>query len=343
MTDFFKQNGRGQMTAGMRASLGLLMFGMALVATACSTQQPVPDHEWSVDPSARIAAGAGFSCALDAPLSAPSGEVVCWGDDHLGQSTAPDGQFVALAAAFGASSICGVRVDASLRCWGAVPLQAARRQVPVRRSGILRRLRPRLPRRGHMLGTGTLRPPVRVLEGPVGGGIAGLRTDRRQPRRLLGTGGRGAPRRASSPPCHWDKTMPADCAPQETSNAGDRVRSTVPTRSQPARSCRCRRARSSSPCGVRSAGDVECWGPDDHGRTPPPSGDFVSVATGAEHACGLQSDGSVVCWGHNPAPLLDAPDDRYVDLPDRVTWAPRSQHPGADGLTTSTSVPQASG
>lgn len=342
MTDFFKQIGQARlarhMTAWVRASLGLL----ALVAAACSMQQPVPDPEWSVDPSARIAAGAGFSCALDAPLSAPSGEVVCWGDDHLGQFTAPDGQFVALAAAFGASSVCGVRVDASLQCWGAVPFEPPDgrfQSVAVGYSGACA-----LDFQGEATcwGRGLSDPPSEPLKALSAGELQacgltddslavcwGLAAEEPPPGEFaalsLGQDHACGLRPAGDVEC-WG---PGPLYRADEEPAGPFVSVSAGT--------------FFFTCGVRSAGDVECWGPDDYGRTPPPSGDFVSVATGAEHACGLQSDGSVVCWGHNPAPLLDAPDGRFVDLPDRVTWAPRSQHPGADGLTTSTSVPQASG
>ena len=42
--------------------------------------------------------------------------VVCWGDDQYGQSTPPEGAFVAVAA--GSASTCGVKTDGSVKCWG---------------------------------------------------------------------------------------------------------------------------------------------------------------------------------------------------------------------------------
>ena len=52
-------------------------------------------------------------------------------------------------------------------------------------------------------------------------------------------------------------------------------------------------------CGIRSAGDVACWGRNDYGQSTPPSGTFTQVDAGAYHTCGIRSAGDVACWGYN--------------------------------------------
>ena len=300
-------------TAGGRGSIAL-GFALALIAAACSTQQPEAVPEWSVDPPARIAAGTGFSCALEAPMSEPSGQVVCWGDDRLGQAVAPDGQFVALAAAFGAYSMCGVRVDATLKCWGAVPFEppAGRFQsVAVGYSGACA-----LDLRGHVTCwgralSGAPSEPLKALSarglqacGLTHGGNAvcwGLAATEPPPGEFaaisVGDDHACGVRPAGSVEC-WASPGPLYGADEPPAGPFASVSA----------------GTFFFTCGVRPAGSVECWGPDDHGRTPVPSGEFVAVATGADHACAQQTDGSVVCWGHNAAPLLDTPSGRFVDL-----------------------------
>jgi hypothetical protein len=49
-------------------------------------------------------------------------------------------------------------------------------------------------------------------------------------------------------------------------------------------------------CGIRDTGDLECWGDEPDG-TDPPSGDFVQLDAGEEHACALGVEGDIQCWG----------------------------------------------
>ena len=51
-------------------------------------------------------------------------------------------------------------------------------------------------------------------------------------------------------------------------------------------------------CGVKTNGDLHCWGSNTHTRrTGAPSGSFTAVAVGATHVCAIKSDKSIECWG----------------------------------------------
>ena len=64
-------------------------------------------------------------------------------------------------------------------------------------------------------------------------------------------------------------------------------------------------------CGLRTTGNIRCWGDNLRGQTAPPGGndelraneegvgDFTAVSAGESHTCGLRRDGTVVCWGLN--------------------------------------------
>ena len=59
-------------------------------------------------------------------------------------------------------------------------------------------------------------------------------------------------------------------------------------------------------CGVRTDGDVDCWGYDNYGQSAPPDDSFVSISAGDFHTCGVKTDGSVVCWGKDEEGSSDA-------------------------------------
>ena len=42
--------------------------------------------------------------------------VECWGNDEVGQSTPPEGEFASVST--GDGHTCGVRTDGSVACWG---------------------------------------------------------------------------------------------------------------------------------------------------------------------------------------------------------------------------------
>ena len=58
-------------------------------------------------------------------------------------------------------------------------------------------------------------------------------------------------------------------------------------------------------CGVREGGgELHCWGGVDRDGErlgDVPSGRFLDVSAGSQHACGVRDDGAVVCWGADHA------------------------------------------
>ena len=61
------------------------------------------------------------------------------------------------------------------------------------------------------------------------------------------------------------------------------------------------------------AGDVECWGGNQHGQAEPPKGStnaFVQIACGKFHTCGLTVKGTVQCWGA----IKTAPQTPFVQI-----------------------------
>lgn len=59
-------------------------------------------------------------------------------------------------------------------------------------------------------------------------------------------------------------------------------------------------------CGLRSDGDVVCWGagqadpnggPDLDQASPPPAVKFTFISAGSYHTCGIKLDGKIQCWG----------------------------------------------
>ena len=58
-----------------------------------------------------LTVGARHACAIDA-----CGAVHCWGLNHVGQASAPSGDFMRVAA--GELHTCALRTDGSVHCWG---------------------------------------------------------------------------------------------------------------------------------------------------------------------------------------------------------------------------------
>ena len=72
-------------------------------------------------------------------------------------------------------------------------------------------------------------------------------------------------------------------------------------------------------CGLRTTGEIECWGAradgffDDYdlGERDAPGGRFSAVSAGVQYTCGLRETGAVECWGDNWAGETDAPGGRF--------------------------------
>ena len=85
-------------------------------------------------------------------------------------------------------------------------------------------------------------------------------------------------------------------------------------------------------CGLDGAGDVVCWGANDHGQlgiegktvgnihttTLNPKG--IAIAAGFDHTCAVRADGAVLCWGANNYGQLG--DGKTEDSPAPVVVSP---------------------
>lgn len=67
-------------------------------------------------------------------------------------------------------------------------------------------------------------------------------------------------------------------------------------------------------CGLKTDGAVVCWGEDANGQTSPPSGQFIQLDVGGNHACALYADGNPVCWGANGAGQASPPPGPFIQL-----------------------------
>jgi len=69
-------------------------------------------------------------------------------------------------------------------------------------------------------------------------------------------------------------------------------------------------------CGLRSGGELACWGLYDEGEPPEGMGAFVQVGVADGYLCGLDSDGIVGCWWVREGELPDwsPPEGEFSDL-----------------------------
>ena len=65
-------------------------------------------------------------------------------------------------------------------------------------------------------------------------------------------------------------------------------------------------------CGLRTNGEIECWGYNSSGQSDAPAGRFTAVAAGWLHNCAIRESGEIECWGSNEYGLSDAPAGRFT-------------------------------
>ena len=52
-------------------------------------------------------------------------------------------------------------------------------------------------------------------------------------------------------------------------------------------------------CGVKSDGELCCFGSNNQSKATPPAGVYAQVSAGQAHACAVTTAGAVACWGSN--------------------------------------------
>ena len=72
-------------------------------------------------------------------------------------------------------------------------------------------------------------------------------------------------------------------------------------------------------CGLRTDSEVLCWGNDDYQQATPPGGTFRQVSAGGFHTCGLRTDGGVACWGYDDYGQATPPEGTFRQISAGVT------------------------
>jgi alpha-tubulin suppressor-like RCC1 family protein len=64
-------------------------------------------------------------------------------------------------------------------------------------------------------------------------------------------------------------------------------------------------------CGLRSDGQVLCWGYNALGATDAPNGTFRALSTGSHSSCAIRGDGTLACWGYSNQGILNPPSGTF--------------------------------
>ncbi len=67
-------------------------------------------------------------------------------------------------------------------------------------------------------------------------------------------------------------------------------------------------------CGLTFAGDLECWGNNDHGQAGWRDGPFTALSVGFRHLCALRPDGSAFCQGIDHYGQTRPPDASFAQV-----------------------------
>ncbi len=199
-----------------------------------------------------------------------SGQIRCWGYDGDGQTDAPAGTFTQVDVDY--SYACATSTDGTITCWGTPPWGD---------------------------------PP------PTGAGFQTVRTGYTAACALDSAGNVSGWYGATSAtgPYVDAQAFGADCVrldpTGELSNLpaswdGLVVQSGVAAFSA-------KGFNGALLCTIDTSGAVACTGGDGQGQDQPPTGHFVSISAGENHACGITSEGAALCWGADGNGECDVP------------------------------------
>ena len=318
-------------------------------------------------------AGRAHTCAI----AVDGGAVSCWGDNSSGQSDAPAGEFKAVAA--GANHTCAVRADGQVVCWGDDRMgqapQARLESLSLTDSGGMDLLDgvfdPEVTDYVVMAAPGTATlgwvvaddsssdPQASVSVGDsdsvaagyqvqlVAGGSVAVTVDALfghgvsrtytvtvvSPPRLSalsvrpeGSGPECVPACAElalSPAFDPEVFAYSVAAPEDLARltvsvlASGGAAAVAPDDADPASGHQVALATNEDfaavsaggnfSCGLKTGGAVQCWGENDYDQLSAPTGVFSAVSAGTRHACALGSGAQVSCWGWNLDGQTDAP------------------------------------
>lgn len=257
----------------------------------------------------RSVAAGGHSCAVTT-----AGVPVCWGGDISVDLTPPGGTFLSLAV--GASSVCGLRTDKTLACWGSTT------------SFI-----------------GPLIPPTGTFASLVGGEYDACALDDTGVPTCWGD----AAMNALQPGGSFDQVslgLDFACGLRASGSivcwGNDFFGQTEP----PPGSYRAVATSGNIVCGLLVAGSIQCWGDLTQGPPAGIPGQFDEIAVGDYSVCARAVAGGYACWAgsHEPlgaAPLMlsDPPANAVIGVPYQHTFLASLESPAPTYRVTAGVLP----
>ena len=230
-----------------------------------------------------VTASVSHSCGLRADNS-----IACWGSNHFGQSSPPEGSFKAVTANAAWATLghsCGLRADNSIACWGSNRF-------------------------------GQSSPPEGSFKAVTAGGAhsCGLRSDN-----SIACWGDNDYGQSSAPEGNFKAVTASGGAVVGSHSCGLRSDNSVACWGSnrfgqldaPEGSFKALTAGSVHSCGLRSDNSVACWGNNEYGQLDAPEGSFKALTAGGVLSCGLRSDNSIACWGDHRYGQLRAPEGSF--------------------------------
>ncbi len=217
-------------------------------------------HDFNV-----VSVGVAHACGV-----ATTGEIHCWGDNTYGQSSAPPGSYLDVAAGY--FHTCALTSVGSLTCWG---IDKAPETDPP--SGTYTEV----VSRG---ASGRFSCAVDTIGSPIcwGESVSADGADNYPSVALHGLDAGGFV-------CGLDSDNYIECwgiyedyRPSVERPTGVFTKVGV---------------GDFHACAIDSGGSLACWGDDDYGQTAAPKGTFVDVDGGDLYTCAVEASGAVQCWG----------------------------------------------
>ena len=240
-----------------------------------------------------IAVGEAYACGLRA-----DGTIVCWGQNDLGQTESPAGEFTSIDA--GKDHACAIRADRTVACWG----NDDQGQTDA-------------PERG-------------FLAVAAGGGTQGARdnsgrqTFHDEGRFTCGVLTDGTLRcwgnndwgQRNAPNGRFKDVAAGDthaCALRTDGSLRCWGRDHFAVTRPPSGEFTTVSAGWTASCGLRSNGRIACWGDNGmFGELDAPAGEFTAISAGVGHICALRNDGTVHCWGAGNVGQTDVPSGEFI-------------------------------